>query len=132
MPMIFYPHQDELESSTLDQKLEVLMESAERYKAVVLDVSKNPETAVTTDVKKRLTPREIPHAFNWEEIASLLRSLHEMPETSPASKLAKADRLMKLSEIYEVLRGAKMSKLEAVRLALINEANQLRGTTKVA
>lgn len=132
MPMIFYPHQDELESSTLDQKLEVLLESAERFKAVILDVTKNPENIVTAEGKKRITPREISHVFNWEEIALLLRNLRELPETSPASKIAKGDKLMKLAEIYEVLRGAKMSKLEGVRLALINEANQLRGNNKVA
>lgn len=129
MPMIFYPHQDELESSTLDQKLEILMESAERFKAVVLDTAKKPDE--TSAERKRLTPREVSHVYNWEEIASLFRELRELPETSPASKLAKGDRLMKLAAIYEVLRGAKMTKLEAVRLALINEANQLRGTPKV-
>lgn len=127
MSMTFYPHQDELESSTIDQKLEVLMESAERYKAVVLDVTKNPETATQeTTAKKRTTPRDLAHAFNWEEIAKTLRQVRELPESTPAAKVAKADRLTKLAAIYEVLRGAKMSKLEAVRLALMNEANQLR------
>lgn len=127
MPMTFYPHQDELESSTIDQKLEVLMESAERYKAVVLDVTKNPEVVTQeTTAKKRTTPRDVVHAFNWEEIAKTLRQVRELPESSPSAKAAKADRLTKLAAIYEVLRGAKMSKLEAVRLALMNEANQLR------
>lgn len=128
MPMIFYPHQDELESSTLDQKLEVLMESAERYKAVILDASKNAEVVTIPSEKKRMTPRELAHAFNWEEIAALLRLIREMPESSPANKVLKGNRLAKLADIYEVLRGAKMSKLEAVRLALMNEANQLRGS----
>ncbi len=37
--------------------------------------------------------------------------------------------LTKHADVYEVLRGAKMSKLEAVRLALISEAAQLKGGT---
>ena len=43
------------------------------------------------------------------------------------NKLAKADHLKKLAEVYEVLRAARMPKLEAVRLALMNESMQLRG-----
>ncbi len=131
MPMIFYPHQDELVSSTMEQKLEVLMESAERYKAIVLDI-KNVEST-PSDVKKRMTPREMNHAYNWEELAKLLRQIRELPEVTPANKLTKQGRLTKLAEIYEVLRGAKMPKLEAVRLALMNEAGQLRsGPSQVA
>lgn len=123
MPLIFYPHEGELESSNIDQKLEVLLESAERYKAVVLD-AKNAEAM---DPTKRATPRMMAHSFNWDDIAGLLREIRELPESSPSSKVAKADKLTKLAAIYEVLRGAKMSKLEAVRLALINEASHLNG-----
>lgn len=132
MAMVFYPHQDELETSTIEQKLEVILEAAERFKAIILDATKAPEPAPAGGAKKRMTPREIANVFNWEEIALLLRQIREMPENNPPNKAIKADRLTKLSEIYEVLRGAKMSKLEAVRLALVNEANQLRGTTQVA
>jgi hypothetical protein len=132
MPMIFYPHQDELESSTLEQKLEVLMESAERYKAIVLDITKAGSVPAAPDAKKRMTPREIGHVYNWEDLAKLLRNIRDLPETSPSAKVSKADKLTKLAGIYEVLRGAKMSKLEAVRLALVNEASQLRGTSQVA
>jgi hypothetical protein len=132
MPMIFYPHQDELESSTIEQKLEVLMESAERYKAIVLDM-KLPETGQLDDSKKRTTPREIAHVYNWEELAKVLRQIRESPESTSANKITKSGYLNKLAGIYEVLRGAKMSKLEAVRLALVNEANQLRsGSSQVA
>lgn len=131
MPMIFYPHQDELENSTVEQKLEVLLESAERYKAVILDAAKVAADPATNGIKKRTTPREITHVYNWEDIATLMRQIRELPENTPSAKITKADRLTKLSEIYEVLRGAKMSKLEAVRLALINEANQLRGSGQV-
>ncbi len=134
MPMIFYPHEDELESSTIEQKLEVLMEAAERYKAIILDTSKAmmEGAAVPAGEKKRITPREIAHSYNWEDLARLLRQIREMPESSAAGKLAKSDRLTKLAGIYEVLRGAKMPKLEAVRLALINEAAQMRGGSQVA
>lgn len=129
MALIFYPHEGELESSTMEQKLEVLLESAERYKAVVLDTS-NAEKIETT---KRITPKAIAHAYNWDEIAGLLSEIRNMPEGTPVLKVAKAEKLNKLAAIYEVLRGAKMSKLEAVRLALVNEASQLNaGSSQVA
>jgi len=124
MTLIFYPHVDELESSTAEQKLEILMECAERYKAVILDVTKNPEVALGT--KKQTTPRELAHTFNWEELAMLLREIRELPESNSSAKVTKSDRLTKLAGVYEVLRGAKMPKLEAVRLALVNEATHLR------
>ena len=99
-----------------------MLESAERYKAVILDANNQP---TATGEKKRTSPRDITHAYNWEEIAKLLRQIREMPENSPSAKLAKSTKIKKLAEVYEVLRGAKMAKLEAVRLALANEANQL-------
>lgn len=129
MAIIFYPHEDELESSTVVQRLEVLLESAERYKAIVLDLAGKGLEVVTGDGERKAgTPRDITHSYNWAEIARLLGDIRALPESSTASKLAKADRLAKLAEIYEVLRGAKMAKLEAVRLALINEAKQLGGS----
>ncbi|MDX1902219.1 MAG: hypothetical protein SFW66_09510 [Gammaproteobacteria bacterium] len=125
MSVIFYPHEDELETGSLDQRLEILLESAERYKAIVLDVSgKYAGGAVARD-KKRVAPKDLAHAYNWEGIAQVLREIRELPESAPSLRVAKAMKLQKLAEVYEVLRGAKMSKLEAVRLALINEANQL-------
>lgn len=132
MALIFYPHEDELASSTLEQRLEVLLESAERYKAVMLDASKTsvaPAAEKEKD-KGRGSPRDISHAYNWEEIAKLLRDIRELPEAAQSSKVAKAAKLKKLAEIYEVLRGAKMAKLEAVRIALMNEANQLLGSAQ--
>lgn len=123
MSLVFYPHEDDLASSSLEEKLEVLMESAERYKAAVLDASKAP---VTVDANKRIIPRDIQIAFNWEEIAKVLSEIRQLPESSQTNKLVKAEKLTKLAEIYEVLRGAKMPKLEAVRLALMNEASQLK------
>ena len=128
---MFYPHEDELtSSSTLDQKLEVLLESAQRYKAFVLDASVRVEVS---GEKKRMSPRDLTHAYNWEEIAKLLHSIRDLTEANPAAKLSKASKLKKLAEIYEVLRAAKMPKLEAVRIALMNESNQLSaGGSQVA
>lgn len=127
MPLILYPHQDDLSSSSLQEKLEVLLNAAERYKAVVLDATVKI-SSVDADSSKRAVPRDLNHAFNWQELANLFRLLRELPETNAASRLAKADKLAKLGEIYEVLRDANMRKLEAVRLALVNEVNQLRGS----
>jgi hypothetical protein len=125
MPLTFYPHSGDIESGSHETKLEVLLEAAERYKALVLDRGKNPETSA--DSQKRMIPREMQYAFNWDELAKILRELRDLPEGNASARLSKADSLMKLSEVYEVLRGAKMPKLEAVRLALVNEVNQLRG-----
>lgn len=133
MPITFYPHEGELSNSTIQTKLEVLLEAAERYKGIILDV--NTAKTAPAEGKKILTPRDMTAAFNWDEIAKLLKEIRELPEANPANKLSKADRLSKLAEIYEVLRAAKMPKLEAVRLALMNEANQLRsgsGASQVA
>ena len=131
MALTFYPHEDDLhQEARVEEKLDVLLEAAERYKAAVLEMAK---TEVMPDSKKRVSPREQTLAYNWEEIAKLLREIRELPESNKADKLKKANLLTKLAEIYEVLRGAKMAKLEAVRVALISEANQLRGgSTQVA
>lgn len=128
MPLTFYPYSEDAQKGSLEERMDVLMEAAERYKAIVLDVTAKPASTSEDNVKKRMTPREQLAAYNWEEIARVLREIREMPEGSKADKLKKADVLTKLAEVYEVLRGAKMSKLEAVRLALISEANQLRGS----
>lgn len=127
MPITFYPYSEDMQSGSHKQKLETLMEAAERYKAAVLDVAvKSPETL--TDSKKRSSPSELTHAFNWQELAKVLRELRELPEVNQPSRLTKAEALVKLANVYEVLRGAKMPKLEAVRLALINEAKQLNSS----
>ncbi len=125
MPLIFYPYEEDLSSGSLEEKLGILLESAERYKAAVLDSTTAAKIAETTDVKKKLTPKDILFAYNWDEIAKVLRTIRDLPETNPAFKSKKGKYILKLSEVYEVLRGAKMPKLEAVRLALVNEARQL-------
>ncbi len=126
MAVIFYPHEDELESGSLDQKLDVLLESAQRYKAVVLDTSGQYKQSITgTSEARRFAPKDIEYAWNWEGLAKVLREVRELPESSSSAKLAKGMKMHKLAEVYEVLRGARMPKLEAVRIALASEARQL-------
>jgi hypothetical protein len=123
MPLTFYPHLEDTRGS-LPERIDVLMEAAQRYKAVITEEA----TKVTpVDPNKRSAPREIVAAYNWEEIAKVLREIRELPEGVKMEKTKKGELLAKLAEVYEVLRAAKMSKLEAVRLALVGEANQLRG-----
>lgn len=129
MAIIFYPNIDDIQDSAPpNEKLEILLEAAERYKAIILEMSVQT-TNPTNDQKKRSVPRDIAHSFNWEELTKLLSALRQLPENNASSRTLKADYLAKLAEVYEVLRGAKMPKLEAVRLALMNEANQLRNST---
>lgn len=127
MPLIFYPHSEDTQKGALSDRIEVLMEAAERYKAYVLDLSaQQAEQSVSEqETSKKMVPRELAVAFNWEEIARVLREVRESSEASKADKTKKSALLKKLAEVYEVLRGAKMPKLEAVRLALISEANHL-------
>lgn len=127
MPLTFYPHPDNVEKGSLKQRVEVLMDAAERYKAIILEVTPTKLGAEEDPRTKRTMPRDQSAAFNWDEIARVLRAIRELPEINKSDKHLKADLLTGLAEVYEVLRGAKMSKLEAVRLALISEANQLRG-----
>lgn len=132
MPLTFYPYEEDIESSSMQEKIELLLDAAERYKAIVLETAAKPPE--TNGGKRRGTPKDISAAFNWGEIAKLLREIRELPEANQVNKIAKAEYLTKLAEIYESLRAAKMAKLEAVRLALINEASQLRsgGGSQVA
>lgn len=130
MPLTFYPSDDVPEKSTLPERIETLMEAAEHYKGVVLDAAaKQQSTPIDTTAKRSMmTPREMNFAFNWDEVSRLLRNIRELPEITQPNRQLKSDYLTKLAEIYELLRAAKMPKLEAVRLALINEANQLKAS----
>lgn len=123
MPLIFYPHHDDTHKGTLRERIEVLMEAAERYKASITEIAAQP--MASESASKRTSPRDLTIAFNWDEIARVLREIRNMPEASKNDRMMKGELLEKLAEIYEVLRAARMSKLEAVRLALINEAKQL-------
>lgn len=122
MALTFYPHIDEVQRGSFEDRVEIFMESAQHYKALLLGMASQ-----STDAQKSMIPRDLTAAYNWGEIAHFLRELRDLPESTKSEKQRKADLLAKLAEIYEVLRAAKMPKLEAVRLALINEANQLRG-----
>jgi hypothetical protein len=126
MTLVFYPHSDDLQKGTLQERLDVLNDAAERYKTVVLEAATVKETHEEHH-KKRLVPRNLTAAYNWDEIALMLRTLRELAENTKEDKIRKADLLLKLAEIYEILRAAKMPKLEAVRLALVSEATELRG-----
>jgi len=122
MAIQFYPSEDDLKGS-LEERIEILMGAAEEYKATVLD------TTLKENHENAKKPSDLAHAYNWAEIAAVLRETRDMPEGSRSDKDKKGALLIKISDIYEVLRGAKMAKLEAVRLALLNEARQL-GITK--
>ena len=129
MALTFYPHTEDTQRGTLTERIAVLLDAAERYISIILEHNTNP---APSDPKKRMVPRDMVSAYNWEEIARILREIRELPELNKADKARKADALIKLAEVYEVLRGAKMAKLEAVRLALVGEASQLGGTAQVA
>jgi hypothetical protein len=124
MSLVFYPHSDDMQAGSLHERLEILAEAAERYKAFVLDALSSAEPTMK---KKTVLPKDQKAAYNWEEIARILREIRELSEMEKRDKERKAACLRKLAEIYETLRSAKMPKLEAVRLALISEANQLAG-----
>jgi hypothetical protein len=125
--LVFYPYSDDVQKGTLDERIALLMEAAERFKAVVLDT--NTKTDNNDLGIKRTTPRDLTATYNWEEISRVLREIRELPEINKADKAKKGDLLAKLAEVYEVLRAAKMPKLEAVRLALMGEATQLRSAS---
>lgn len=120
MTIKFYPYEESLSAVSVQEKLAILLDAAEQYKGAVLDITSDAAA------KKGLTPRDIKIAFNWQEIAKILREVRDMQEGAPTLKKTKMECLTKLAEIYEVLRAAKMPKLDAVRMALVNEANHLR------
>src|SRR3990167_1905191 len=123
MALTFYPHAEDVQMGILEDRLEIFMKSAEDYKAAVLELAQQEGA----NLVERRVPRELLYAYNWGDLATLVKELRNLPEISPNEKTRKGNLLNKLAETYEVLRGAKMPKLEAVRLALINEVNQLRG-----
>ena len=128
MPLIFYPSQDDVDKGSLAERIDVLMDAAERFKAVTLDPAASKIEVSEEERRRGMIPRDHTASFNWEEIAKVLRRVRELPETTKSDKIKKAELVTKLAEVYEVLRGAKMSKLEAVRIALISEAKQLRNS----
>lgn len=130
MALILYPYTEDVSTGSYLERIEQLMEAAERYKAAVLEMtSKLPAGAQEVRV---FAPKDIPIAYNWDVIAVLLREIRALPEAARDEKDKKSKYLVRLAEVYEVLRGAKMPKLEAVRVALTSEANQLVGGTSGA
>ena len=128
MPINFFPYEEDLKkdvNTPMDEKIEILLEAAERFKATVTD----PSNVLVTENKQGTVPSDLKVAYNWDGLSQVLSEVRQMTEANPSEKRIKSDRLLKLAEVYEVLRAAKMQKLEAVRLALVNEANQLRGAT---
>jgi hypothetical protein len=122
MAVTFYPQEDG--GGSLLERIDVMMEFAQRYKASVLD--SEVKVAITKD-SKRVAPKDQGIVYNWEVIEKILREAREYPEGTKTDRTAKAQCLTKLAEVYEVLRAARMSKLEAVRIALMTEASHLRG-----
>lgn len=129
MAITYYPSLDDAVRGTFEERIELLLDAAESYKAVVLETISHATAASNqseTDTKS-IAPKDLHHAYNWEEMAIILREVRELPEGTSKDRIRKANLLTMLAEVYEVLRAARMSKLEAVRLALISEVNQLRG-----
>lgn len=124
MPLLFFPHSEDASTGSFMERIEQMHEAAERYKAAVLEsVSKTQQAPEG----RGFAPKDLQIAYNWDILSAVLRDIRELPEGAKEDKLLKADYLAKLAEIYEILRDARMSKLEAVRLALSSEATQLRG-----
>jgi len=123
----FYPHDEDVEGSSPKARLDLLQEAAERYRAAILDPTMAINLVDEKGVRRKMVPREMRVAFNWQEIAKLLREIREMTEATSPAKVSKAEHLTMLASVYEILRAAKMPKLEAVRIALLNEASHLQG-----
>src|SRR3990167_8013398 len=121
MSLQFYPHSEDVSTGDLTDRIDLLLEAAERFKATVLETVKVQPVAQEVKVA---SPKDLLISFNWEEIAVVLRETRELMEGTKDDRAKKAALLTKLAEVYEVLRAARMSKLEAVRLALFSEANQ--------
>ena len=70
MPLNFYPHTEDLESGSLQEKLALLMDAAERYKAIVLETTVKPSEE---NNKRRQSPRDLTVSYNWNEISRVLQ-----------------------------------------------------------
>ena len=99
MPLVFYPHADDTQKGSLEERIEVLMEGAERYKAAVLDVAA-PAAVTEETAKKRMTPREQAVAYNWEEVARVLREIRDLPEATIPNKARKDRKSTRLNSSH--------------------------------
>lgn len=129
MALTFYPYTEDTSIGSMLERIEQLTESAERYKAAVLESVTKSQGVQDA---RYPSPKDQVYSFNWDVIAAVLREIRELPEGTKDDRMLKADYLTKLSEVYELLRAARMSKLEAVRLALMSEANQLKGSASAS
>ncbi|HTM64332.1 MAG TPA: hypothetical protein VL360_07510 [Gammaproteobacteria bacterium] len=124
MPLLFFPHTEDASTGSFIERIDQMREAGERYKAAVLESLSKAQQAAEV---RGAAPKDLHFAYNWDILSAVLRDVRELPEGTKEDRHFKADYLAKLAEIYELLRDARMSKLEAVRLALSSEATQLRG-----
>lgn len=129
MTLTFYPHDDDTQKGSYLERVAIMLDAAERYKASILEIKPDVSPEAAT---KRNSPHDLLHAYNWPEISLLLEEIRALPEANATEKAKKAVLLTRLAEVYEVLRGAKMPKLEAVRLAIVSEATQIEAAGKSA
>lgn len=122
MTLIFYPNEDVVERSSrssIRDKIGILLDAAAKYKAYVLN---------QVNAKKALhfaKPVLQQSTFNWDFIVQVMRDIYDLPEEELAERQIKSDSLLKLSEVYSVLRSARMPKLENTRVALFQYAHKL-------
>lgn len=129
MALVFYPHEDDLATSTLPEKLEALMESAQRYKAAMLDMKTKKMATGAIDLGKRSIPKDLEISFNWGELAIVFNKTCHLTEVTAVNKAAKVEALTKLKEIYEALHSAGLLKLEIVISKIKTDIIQLSGNT---
>ena len=88
MALTFYPHEDDAERGSHAERINILLEAAERYKAAVLESKPAvaPEGATPEEVAdKRTTPNDFMHAYNWSTIAGILEEVRSLPEGSSSN-----------------------------------------------
>lgn len=126
MAIIFYPSEDVIkknEKTSYRDKIAILRDAAEKYKTYVLEqISSNKELRV-------VKPSLLKAAFNWDFIVKVLQEIYSTPEDSAEERALKADNLLKLSEVYSILRTARMPKLENTRFALFQYSHKLTNDT---
>lgn len=121
MSLIFYPTSNKVNQGSLEERLDCLKAGASEFKEITINTT--PELLQKTHHVR--TPREQKVAYNWDAISKVLREIRALTENVEAEKEKKATLLLTLADIYAILRDARMSKLEAVRVALKSEAMQL-------
>ncbi len=116
MAISFMPKSDACKGD-LTQRLALIMDAALQYKTLMGQAEES--------LKK--TPGDIKISFNWVLMGKLFKEIQELPENSAESKFVKVKQIKRLIDVYEVLRQAKMAKLESVKTLLLSEIRQLEG-----